>query len=103
MKGIIDQGKLVPDDLTIAIVQDRLSQPDCIERGWLLDGFPRTEGQARAFLVCIGYHDCMIILISMSDDDVGRWAETRCVYSSRSSRRADDRESMFKTFRSSDW
>lgn len=46
-KSIIDKGNLVPDDVVVAIVKDRLSQNDCKD-GWLLDGFPRTVGQADA-------------------------------------------------------
>ena len=43
----IRQGQLVPDDVTIAMIKDRLSRADC-ENGALLDGFPRTPGQAEA-------------------------------------------------------
>ena len=46
-KSIIDKGNLVPDDVVVAIVKDRLAQDDC-KNGWLLDGFPRTESQADA-------------------------------------------------------
>ncbi|MCM3786587.1 adenylate kinase [Neobacillus mesonae] len=46
-KEYMDQGKLVPDDVTIGIVEERLQQPDC-EKGFLLDGFPRTISQAEA-------------------------------------------------------
>ena len=46
-KGYIDRGELVPDDVTIAMIKDRLSQPDC-KNGVLLDGFPRTPVQAEA-------------------------------------------------------
>ncbi|MBI4041147.1 MAG: adenylate kinase [Deltaproteobacteria bacterium] len=45
--GYIQQGKLVPDDIVIKMVQDRLSKPDC-EDGFILDGFPRTLAQAKA-------------------------------------------------------
>ena len=45
--GFINRGELVPDDLTIAMIKDRLSRPDC-EEGALLDGFPRTAAQAEA-------------------------------------------------------
>ncbi len=45
VKGYIDKGLLVPDELTLEIVKDRLSQADC-KKGFLLDGFPRTVFQA---------------------------------------------------------
>lgn len=44
----IDQGQLVPDDVTIRMVKDRLNRRDVQENGAMLDGFPRTLGQARA-------------------------------------------------------
>lgn len=44
-KGYMDKGLLVPDDVVVSIVQDRLSQDDCKD-GFLLDGFPRTVNQA---------------------------------------------------------
>jgi adenylate kinase len=43
----MDQGELVPDDVTIRMVEERLSRPDC-EDGAVLDGFPRTTDQAEA-------------------------------------------------------
>ena len=46
-KRYMDQGALVPDHVTIGIVQDRLSESDC-KSGFLLDGFPRTVDQAKA-------------------------------------------------------
>jgi adenylate kinase len=46
-KSFMDKGQLVPDEVTIGIVEERLAQPDCKE-GFLLDGFPRTTVQAQA-------------------------------------------------------
>lgn len=46
-KRYMDEGKLVPDEVTIGIVKERLAQDDCKE-GFLLDGFPRTTVQAEA-------------------------------------------------------
>ena len=46
-KNFMDQGELVPDEVTIGIVQERLSKDDC-KQGFLLDGFPRTIAQAEA-------------------------------------------------------
>jgi adenylate kinase len=44
-KEYIDRGDLVPDDITIPMILDRLKQDDC-KNGWLLDGFPRNKNQA---------------------------------------------------------
>ena len=49
-KRYIDQGHLVPDDVTIGIVRERLAKSDC-QKGYLLDGFPRTIPQAEALEV----------------------------------------------------
>lgn len=46
-QGYMDEGELVPDELVIAMVEDRLSRPDAAD-GFVLDGFPRTLPQARA-------------------------------------------------------
>lgn len=47
IQAYIDRGELVPDDVTIAMVRERLARPDCAA-GAILDGFPRTPAQARA-------------------------------------------------------
>jgi adenylate kinase len=46
-EGYIKRGELVPDDVTISMIRERLARPDC-SRGALLDGFPRTAPQAQA-------------------------------------------------------
>ena len=46
-KAFIDQGKLVPDSVTVEMVKERLAEDDC-KNGYLLDGFPRNLDQARA-------------------------------------------------------
>lgn len=52
-KKYMDAGQLVPDDVVIRMVQDRLSQPDCAG-GFMLDGFPRTLPQAEALDAALG-------------------------------------------------
>jgi adenylate kinase len=47
IRGYMDRGEYVPDDLTIEVVLERLHKPDA-RRGFILDGFPRTEPQAEA-------------------------------------------------------
>jgi len=46
-KEYLDSGRLVPDEVTVGIVEERLQQDDCLQ-GFLLDGFPRTVAQAEA-------------------------------------------------------
>lgn len=52
-QNFMNLGELVPDDLTIAMIRERLSRPDC-KLGAILDGFPRTPAQADALAVMLG-------------------------------------------------
>lgn len=45
-KGFMDRGELVPDELVVAVVEERFQNPAEVEPGFVLDGFPRTEHQA---------------------------------------------------------
>jgi adenylate kinase len=49
-KEYLDNGQLLPDDIMLGIIEDRLHKSDVLERGFLLDGFPRTVNQAEALL-----------------------------------------------------
>ena len=66
-KEFMDAGRLVPDDLIIGVVCERLAQEDCVSRGWLLDGFPRTAAQADALKAAGMAPDCFI-LVDVPDD-----------------------------------
>ena len=64
-KAFIDAGKLVPDEVTIAMVEERLAMADC-KNGYLLDGFPRNVDQAEA-LEKIAKPDC-VVEIAVADE-----------------------------------
>ena len=69
-KGYMDSGQLVPDDIVIGIIRDRLAQPDCAD-GFILDGFPRTIPQAVA-LDRMGVAIDRVIEIEVADDTIAR-------------------------------
>lgn len=61
-KDFMDAGKLVPDELIIGVICDRLNESDCKDKGWLLDGFPRTKAQADALTAAGMSPDCFLFL-----------------------------------------
>mmetsp|Transcript_3166 Transcript_3166/g.7619 ORF Transcript_3166/g.7619 Transcript_3166/m.7619 type:complete len:295 (+) Transcript_3166:1351-2235(+) len=61
-KEYMDSGKLVPDEVIIGIIRDRLDEDDCKTQGWLLDGFPRTAAQAEALADAGCSADCFLFL-----------------------------------------
>lgn len=73
-KKYMDAGDLVPDEVTIAMVKDRISEPDAAG-GYLLDGFPRNVAQAKsldAMLDEIGDHLDMVMELVVDDEEVVR-------------------------------
>ncbi|KPL76147.1 adenylate kinase [Ornatilinea apprima] len=86
-KGYMDRGELVPDDVTISMIEERLSRPDCAE-GALLDGFPRTPAQAEALSVMLakqGKQIDVVPLITVPAEVLverlsGRWTCPTCGY-----------------------
>ncbi len=65
-KEYMDAGQLVPDDVIVGLVKERIAQPDC-QNGFLLDGFPRTVAQADA-LKAAGVPIDAVIEIDVPDD-----------------------------------
>jgi adenylate kinase len=71
-KAYVDRGDLVPDDLTVAMVLDRLQEPDC-DNGVLLDGFPRTIAQAQALdqgMQRIGRHIDLAMYLDVPEEEL---------------------------------
>lgn len=64
----INDGKLVPDDVVVGIVKERLSQEDC-QKGFILDGFPRTTAQAEA-LSETGVEIDKVLSLEVSDEEI---------------------------------
>lgn len=67
-KSYIEAGKLVPDEVVIGIIKDRLDAEDC-KKGFILDGFPRTIPQAEA-LEAMGVKIDIVLNIEVSDDEI---------------------------------
>ena len=73
-KKYMDSGDLVPDEVTIAMVKDRISEPDAVG-GYLLDGFPRNLAQAKVLddmLDQIGHNLDMVMELVVDDEEVVR-------------------------------
>jgi|Deesub1362B_J571_1020462.scaffolds.fasta_scaffold00166_59 adenylate kinase len=71
-KEYMDKGELVPDEVVIGIVKERLAQPDC-EKGFILDGFPRTLKQAEALdgiLDELGKKIDAVINVAVPEDEI---------------------------------
>ncbi|GMI01226.1 hypothetical protein TrST_g7007 [Triparma strigata] len=68
-KEVMESGNLVPDELITKIIVDRLAQPDCQSKGWLLDGFPRTRAQADS-LAENGIVPHIFLLLNVPDEDI---------------------------------
>ena len=67
-KSYMDSGLLVPDELILGIVKERLGQPDCAN-GYILDGVPRTIAQAE-YLETLGIEIDKILVFDVSDDSI---------------------------------
>jgi len=84
-KAFVDRGALVPDDLTVRMLLDRLDRPDT-QKGVLLDGFPRTVDQARALDEALkerGQAVDQVLYINVGEEEVvrrlaGRWTCRQC-------------------------
>ncbi|XP_031743812.1 adenylate kinase, chloroplastic isoform X2 [Cucumis sativus] len=66
-KEYMEKGQLVPNDIVVLMVKERLLQPDSQENGWLLDGYPRSYSQAIA-LKELGFEPDLFILLEVSEE-----------------------------------
>ena len=112
-KDFVENGKLVPDEIIISVIIERLKQHDCVTKGWLLDGFPRSAGQAEALqkngVVCDVFIQLEVLDELLLERIVGRRTdpETGKIYhmkfsppestevAARLVQRADDTEEKF--------
>ncbi|HEX5212470.1 MAG TPA: adenylate kinase [Pseudolabrys sp.] len=99
-KAIMDRGELVPDEVVVAIIADRIDQSDC-KRGFILDGFPRTVPQAEALdrlLVERGLKLDGVIELRVDESALLKRIETRVAeMAARGERlRADDNPEVLK-------
>lgn len=84
-KSYMERGELVPDEITIRMILQRIETPDCVS-GCLLDGFPRTLAQAEALdkgLADKGEHVDKVVYVKVSDEELmkrlgGRWLCRDC-------------------------
>jgi adenylate kinase len=93
-KAYMDAGDLVPDEITVAMVKDRLAEPDA-KAGFLLDGFPRTIAQAeqlRSSLAEMGDRlDCVLELVVDEEELVRRLSGRRMLVDGEWVQRDDDK------------
>lgn len=114
-KSFMEKGEMVPDSVLIAMVEERIKEEDCLEKGWLLDGFPRTAEQAAALEKMENGKADIVIMLDVEDSQlvdrvVGRRSdpETGKIYhlvtnppeseeiANRLEQRADDNEETVK-------
>ena len=84
-KSYMDRGALVPDDVTVRMLLERISEPDASD-GYILDGFPRSLAQAEALDEALGSRDekvDKVMLVDVSEDELvrrlsGRWICRAC-------------------------
>lgn len=94
-QSYMDKGELVPDEVTIAMVKDRLAQPDCAE-GAILDGFPRNLVQAEALDQLLGEMNTAVSVVPSIH--VGREELVqRLLKRAELEGRADDNEETIRT------
>jgi len=75
-KEVMEQGKLVSDDIILGIIKDRIEESDC-KKGYILDGFPRTIEQAEAFENLVDDDNELVLYINIEKDELIRRLSSR--------------------------
>ena len=98
VQGIMAAGDLVPDDVMLAVVEERLARPDCAS-GAILDGYPRTRGQAETLdplAVKAGLGEVgLVVLLDVPEDELVQRILGRAV-DDGGARRDDDTEEVIR-------
>lgn len=91
-KAVMDAGQLMPDDIMIQIISERIGQPDCA-KGFILDGFPRTTAQAEALATMLaekGLKLDFVVEIAVDDEILVDRINSRVAQMPEAERRSDD-------------
>lgn len=97
-KAVMDAGHLMPDDIMIQIISERIGRPDCAN-GFILDGFPRTTAQAEALETMLaekGLKLDSVVEIAVDDEILVDRINTRVAQMPESERRSDDNEETLR-------
>lgn len=97
-KPLMDDGKLVPDQIVVKVIEDRIQEPDCLN-GFILDGFPRTVPQAKALdkmLESKGAPLDVVIEIHVDKKVLFQRIESRLAQTDPKDRRTDDNPEILK-------
>ena len=94
VKQVIESGQLVSDQLIVEIIAERIKRSDC-ERGFILDGFPRTIPQADALEKIVGQITCAVYF-ELSEEEVLKRMSER---SAKEGRADDSRDTQFERIR----
>ena len=95
-KSYMDAGNLVPDEVLISMIRERIQQPDCAD-GFILDGFPRTQAQAAELERMLGNLDRAIdavIVLEVNEDELVSRVIKRAEEDPENARSDDDEETM---------
>ncbi|MEO0394073.1 MAG: adenylate kinase, partial [Pseudomonadota bacterium] len=98
VKAVIDSGDLVSDDIMVRMIEARIAEADCA-KGFILDGFPRTEAQAEALdqmLAKTGEQIDAVVVMEVDEDELFKRIENRAKEAGDSARADDNAETLRK-------